>query len=282
MNRSPAFLIFALVAMLPTTPAPARAGFPGEIPDRFQLQLGGTISNIDTYAGLSTATGGAGAIVVFEDLFNLPISKHYLEAEGSWKFGGRHYVDAGYLDISRDANRQIDQNVQFGRFTFQAGAVVESSFRTRFVYAAYRYDLVQLEPIRLSASAGITATHLSASLEAAGGVVDENGQPVSGRASAEGKLDLPVPLFGLQMDWAVTKHSVLRSYTRLVGVDLKDIRGGMAQSAFQYHYYVLRNVAIGGGYERINVSLPRYRTDDYTFRSGYSVQGLSFFLRGAY
>lgn len=282
MTRMVTSSLFAVAAASLLLSGTADAGFPGEIPDKFQIQVAGTTATLDTQVGLGTEKGGLNATLVFEDLFNLPVHEGYFVAEGSWKCGGRSHIDLGYIDVNRTTERQITEDVEFGKYTFQSGAAVEAYFGSRFAYAAYRHDFLQLDQVRLSGSFGLSGTKLSARLSSGGGILDENGQPVVGERTSEGKLNLPVPLLGFQVEWAVSQRSVIQMFSRVIFIDVSDIRGGMSQNTFRYHYYVVRNAALGIGYDSIRCALQKYRTDDYTLRANYGIQGFTFYLRGAF
>ncbi|HET9952499.1 MAG TPA: hypothetical protein VFS09_11965 [Candidatus Eisenbacteria bacterium] len=278
----PSSIVLVLTAFIFLRPASAVAGFPGDIPDKFRIEVAGTTATLDTEVGLGTETGGLNATLVFEDLFNLPIHDGYFQAEGSWKCGGRSHIDLGYIDVNRTAERVIAENVEFGKYTFTAGAQVEAFFGSRFGYLAYRHDFLQHEDVRISGSFGLSNTKLSARLSSEGGVLDENQQPVVGGRTVEGKLTLPVPLLGIQLDWAVSKRSDIQFFSRVVFINLPDLRGGMSQNTIRYHYWVVRNAALGVGYDGIRCALQKYRNDDYTLRANYGIQGFTFYLRGAF
>lgn len=280
--RKAALFVLVLAAASLFLPIAASAGFPGEIPDKFQIQVSGTTATLDTQVGLGTETGGLNATLVFEDLFNLPIHDGYFQAEGSWKCGGRSHIDLGYIDVNRTAERVIAEDVAFGKYTFTAGAQVEAFFGSQFGYVAYRHDFLQHDDVRLSGSFGLSNTKLSARLSSEGGVLDENQQLVTGGRTVEGKFALPVPLLGFQVDWAVSKRSDIQLFSRVIFINLTDLRGGMTQNTIRYHYYVIRNAAVGVGYDGIRCALQKYRNDDYTLRANYGVQGFTLYLRGAF
>jgi hypothetical protein len=275
-------LVMVLAAASLARPSVADAGFPGDIPDRFQIEVAGTSATLDTEVGLGTQTGGLNTTLVFEDLFNLPIHDGYFQAEGSWKCGGRSHIDVGYIDVNRTAERVIAEDVQFGKYTFQTGAQVEAFFGSQFGYLAYRHDFLQHDDVRLSGSFGFSNTKLSARLSSEGGVLDENQQPVAGGRTVEGKFGLPVPLLGFQVDWALSKRSDIQFFSRIIFINLPDIRGGMSQNTIRYHYWVVRNAALGVGYDGIRCALQKYRNDDYTLRANYGIQGFTLYLRGAF
>ncbi|HUK63334.1 MAG TPA: hypothetical protein VLV15_08375 [Dongiaceae bacterium] len=278
--RAVVFRIAVALGLL--RPAVAWAGFPSDVPDRFQVQVGGTLAIMDTGAALGPKSGAVSAVLVFEDFFNIPIHKDFAQFEGTWRFGARHSLDAGYVNIDRVGQRQIDSDVSFGRYTFHAGATVEGRFASRFIYAAYRYDFFHEDRVRISGSAGISAERLVAGMSATGNITDENGQAVSGEASQEAKLPLPIPLLGLQLEWALAPRIALQSYSRYIALNYAGIRGSQTVSAVRLYWYFSRNLGIGTGFDKVAISMPQYRTGDYTARFDYNIQGWSFYLRGAF
>jgi hypothetical protein len=259
-----------------------QASFPGDTPDRLQIQVGGTLSTLDTQAALGNAQGGVRVMLVFEDFFNLPVHDRYLRGDAAWKFGDKSYLDLGYNNLDRAAARSIQQDATFGDYVFQAGANVEAEFNTLFIYAAYRHDFLQLDPVRISGSAGLSVVRIEAALTAAGSVTDLNGNPVTGVVTERSKLFLPVPLLGFQIDWATGDTMVLQAYARAIALDVSGIRGGMIDSGFRYYWWFHRRAAVGAGIDRLAIGLPSYESEDMTARFGYTIQGFSMFLRGAF
>lgn len=272
----------ALAATLGVLATPARASDSFQIPERFQLTVSGAFTSLDTQASLGPAGGGVGASLVLEDLFDIPVHKSFVDIDGTWKYWGRHHVDVGYVNVERTGKSVVDNEFSFGDYTFQAGATTEAFFGSRFAYAAYRLDLVQAKPVVISASLGVSATRLALRVTGQGGVVDTAGQAVTGTASMEGKVPLPVPLLGLQVDWRINERSELQSYQRVVGIDAKSIRGGMTQWKIRYHYYLTPNFGLGVGYEAVNVSMPKFETEDRAIRFNYALRGFTLGAQAAF
>lgn len=265
--------------LIATSPA---AAFPGDTPDRFTLLVGGTTAMLDTQASLGPDGGGVSAMLVFEDLFNLPIRDQFARFEGAWKFGTRSYLDLGYVNVDRAAARQIQEAFRFGDYVFNAGADVSAGFKTRFIYAAYRHDFLQLDQVRIAGSIGVSAARMEAFVSASGSVSDTSGTPIAGTADEEAKFPLPIPLLGARLDWAVSDHHEVGLYMRAIAIDLGNIRGSIVENGLRYFWHFHRNAALGAGYDRLAISLPRYETDDYVARFGYTISGLSLYLSGAF
>lgn len=272
-------LALALGAILSSA---AFADFPADVPDRLQLGIGGMSGTFDTGGAAGPSNGRASVMIVFEDAFDLRVHDDFLTTDGFWRFGGRHYIDFGYVDIERHGRKVVDQDLSFGRYTFHVGSTADSWFTSRFAYVDYRYDMLQVYPVRISGSAGFNIERIAAGISATGNITDQNGNVVNGQATSESIYNVPVPMLGFQLDWALSHNSVLQTYTRAFWLDLSTLRGGQSDFVLRYHWYFIRNVAAGIGYERIAVSIPKYIENGEVQRFAYTIQGITLYLRGAY
>jgi hypothetical protein len=259
-----------------------RADFPGDVPDRFKVQLGGVRAQFTTQGSLSVTNGPGGAFVDFEDIFDLPIAKSSWSAVGFWRFSDKGYLDFGYVDYSRTGGHEISQDIVWGDHTLLANAIVEAKFETAFYYLAWRHDFLRLDQAHIGFSAGLSTLGLTSGLAANGNVVDENGNPVAGEFSQEANVTFPVPLVGLQVDWKLTHHTAIQMYVRTLYVQTHGFEGQIRQSALTYEWYATRHFAIGGGFESYTVNLRKFTTGNLTARFVYDVQGLDYYLKVAF
>ncbi len=275
--------VFGVVALLMVLGAGAAwADFPGDVPDRFKIQAGGVDANFNTNASLALTDGPAGAFIDFEQVFDLPLYQKDWNVGGFFRFSEKGYIDFGYVDFERSAQTILDEDIQWGEYTFQANGQVTVDFGTAFGYLAYRHDFLQLEQVHISGSAGFSYLMLDSGLNASGNVLDQNGNPVSGEVDRQADVSFPVPLLGLQLDWKLTNHTAIQMYTRLLYIDYQDFAGGIRQAGIFYEWYATRHFAIGGGYSSYQINITRYETGDYTAKFDYDVQGLELYLKLAF
>lgn len=275
--------MFGILALFMMVGAGAAwADFPGDVPDRFKIQAGGVDANFNTNASLSLTDGPAGAYVDFEQVFDLPLYQKDWNIQGFYRFSKKGYIDFGYVDFARSAQTILDQDIQWGEFTFLANGQVTADFGTAFGYLAYRHDFLQLEQVHISGSAGFSYLMLTSGLNASGSVVDQNGNPVSGEVDREANVSFPVPILGLQVDWKLTKRTAIQMYMRLLYIDYQQFAGGIKESGIFYEWYPARHFAIGGGYSSYTINISRYETGDYTARFDYDVKGLELYLKLAF
>jgi hypothetical protein len=272
----------AVLGFLLSVPAARAEEFASKIPDRVWVDLGGMTTELSTDVSL-TGKNGVGAVVDFEDVFDLPGSKSTWQVQGTVRVSEkRRWVDFGYVQINRSGGRQLQQDVQWGDYLFTAGGTVQAEFNTQFIYGAYRYDFLHEDKIRISGSAGLSWTVLGTQL--AGNATFDNGSgPVNGNYDVKESVGAPVPLVGLNFDWALTKGLVLRSYNRFFRIKVSDVDGGLYETGVHLNWYFIRNLGIGLGFDRIQVKLNEYKTSQGdTAKAGYTISGFGLYATLAF
>ena len=267
-------------ALLAGAALPARADF-GGVPDHVQLSLGGTAAELVTQGSLTPANGGTGVAIDFEGLFNIPGDKQAARLDGFWRFGERHYLDFGYVQFNRSGSRQIDEDVTWGDFNFQAGAFVTATFDSNFPYAAYRYDFLHEDKVKISGSAGVSFMEIAPTLAATGNVTGPEG-PVSGAVSEGDSVRFPVPLVGLRVDWALRDRLSVEMFTRFFRLNAASFNGGMREASARLKWHFTQHVGAALGYDSTTLRIKEYETDDKKLKFIYEVTGVSGYLTLAF
>ena len=285
-RRSLAFLglAFALVGVAPFSAVHAEP-FATDVPDRVWVDFGGAVNEVATNAALS-GSQGVGVTVNFEDVFNLPGSKTTARMLGTVRISEkRRYIDFGYVDINRSASRIIDQDINWGDYTFQAGAQVSARFATKFIYAAFRYDFLHEEKIRISGSAGLTYLDMVTSLSGQASYDDPNdpGPPVSDFFDSDQSTGAPVPLVGLNLDWALTRRLVVRTYSRFFRINFAGVDGGLYESGVRLNWYFVKNFGMGLGFDKTNLKLKELELSNHNkLRAAYDISGAGLYFNLAF
>jgi hypothetical protein len=196
--------LFAAVSFLFLAAAGARAQFPGEVPDTFRLDLGGMYAWFTTNVTFQenlTPGGPIGGGIDLQPVTGLPSSTGGFTARGYWQPLNRFYIDFGYTYFSRGNTRTISVDIPFGDSTFTAGASVAASVKSQLPYIDLRYNFVQNESWKLGVSLGGAYSLLEANLSASAGVIGPNGPIVGTSTTKEAKLNVPVPMLGIDADF---------------------------------------------------------------------------------
>jgi hypothetical protein len=278
-----AILSILLVAAALAAPSTRAEEFADKIPDLVWVDIGGTIDELTTNVGL-TGQNGIGAAIDFEQIFDLPGSKTTFLIQGTARVSEhRRHVDFGYVNIDRSGSREIQQDITWGDYTYAAGGQVTAEFNTQFIYGAYRYDFLHEDKIRLSGSAGLSWVNLGTGLSGDGTYTPPGGgEPTVGNFSKKASVGLPVPLVGFNIDWAMTKGLVFRSYYRFFRMNLSGIKGGMYESGVHLNWYFIRNLGIGFGYDRTEIRLNEFKSGTNTVRADYVISGVGLYATLAF
>lgn len=270
-------LVLALTA---AASMPAHADpFAGDVPDRVWIDIGAAINEVSTDVAVQ-GPRGLGATIDFEDVLDLPGDKTTARMLGFVRISEkRRYIDFGYVDISRTGTRVLNRDVEFGDYTYHQGGEAHTRFATQFMYAAFRYDFLHEEKIRISGSAGATFLRLVASIEGqAGFVTDADDQPVTNDFQRKVSAVAPVPMVGLNLDWALTRRLVLRTYTRFFRLNLDKFNGGLHESGIRLNWYFVKNFGMGLGYDRTDLSIKELKVDTKIVKAGYIVTGIGLYF----
>jgi hypothetical protein len=203
-------------------------------------------------------------------------------AAASWRMMTRQYLDFGYVALVRNGENIIDQDITWGDKVIKAGADVSTQFRTQFPYAAWRYDFLQVDKVRISGSAGISYTGINTHVAASGTITDTSGNPVSGNMDRGFSINFPVPQVGLQLDWALSRTLALRMYKRFLYVDYSSFRGSISSSAVRLYWYMTKHFGLSGGIEQQSIDVKQYVSGDAKMRLRYEVSGIATYLSFAF
>ena len=208
--------------------------FAGDVPDLVWLDAGWSGNEVSTNVAFVGANG-IGATIDFEQIFDMNDNRSTARMFGTARISPkRRYIDFGYVDISRSGTKVIAKDIEFGDYQVGAGANVTAKFDTAFIYAAFRYDFLHLEQVRISGSAGLTWLNLSTGLSGSGDFTDPNGnQVVAGTFDRGESVGAPVPMVGLNLDWALTRRLVVRMYSRFFRLNIDSFSGGLNESGMR-------------------------------------------------
>lgn len=253
----------------------------GDIPDRVQLMLGGTAAELATGASLTSDAIGAGTAIDFESLFDIPGSDQAVRLDGYWRMTGRSYLDFGYVQFNRSGSRQLTEDVTWGDYTLQSGALVTGAFDSRFPYLAYRYDFLQEDKVRISGSAGLSYLSLEPSLSGNGGVIGPDG-PITGAYELKESVSFPVPLVGMRLDWVLHRRLTTEWFVRFFRINAAGFNGGMRESSVRLKWHFSKNVGAALGFDSTSIDIKEFDTGDATAKFNYDITGVSLYLTLAF
>jgi hypothetical protein len=248
---------FALgAAALLVSAVPAFAQFPGDTPDNFRLRLGGIFANFDSSTKLA-ANPTEGTDVDLTGSRLVPDHKTAFRGEGYWNFLGRSYLDFGYYGYTLSGSREITRDIEVQDVVYKAGARVEAENSARYIYGGFRYGLIKNSTIHLGLSLGVTYYSAKTKFAAEAGVERPDGTVVSGGASREVSIDVPVPLLGLETEFRIFENFTLGGRVRAIKANIDPYSGSWVEASGNLNWYPWTNFGLGAAYEYQKVLLEK-------------------------
>ena len=257
--------------------------FAGDVPTLVWIDAAWTANEVATDVALQ-GKNGIGATIDFEQVFDMNSNRSTARMFGTARISpNRRYIDFGYVAIDRSGTRIIDQDLQWGDNTIQAGADLTAKFNTGFMYAAFRYDFLHLEQVRISGSAGLTWLQLSTGLSGTGTYTPVGGVETTGSFNKEGSAGAPVPMVGLNLDWALARRLVVRGYSRFFRINITEFNGGLYEAGIRLNWYFAKHFGLGLGYDRTDLRITELKVGDGNIvKANYGFSGAGLFINLAF
>lgn len=211
--------------------------------DTFRFRLGGFYAQTTTEARASTATGGAGADINFEDMLGLPRNKGVLEANMYWRFAERWHVDADYFEINRNGVRDLQKDVTWNGVTYTAGTTVDSKLDMSDLRTAVGYSFFRRPDKEIGMGLGLHVTSFSASLNA------------SGIGATNQSATAPLPFVTVYANFALTDTWAMSVRADWLSLTYDKYSGGIRSTAVDFIYQPFTHFAFGFGIHSLSLRL---------------------------
>lgn len=217
--------------------------------DRFSVSLGVFLADQDIDAVLNGSVAN-GTEVDFENDLGFDPSDTVFRLDGYYRFNDRHRIDFSVFDLSRESRTQIMEEIQFGDTTFVIDTVVGADLDLRIYKAAYTYSFLRRDSGHVGASLGLYTADVKVSL------FEEN------LGSAERRdITAPLPVIGLRGTRHLGDKWALRASAEFFFIDYEGFEGELIDVYAGLDYGVLDNVAIGVGFNFVDLGLDVDRSD---------------------
>ncbi len=245
--------------------------------ETFGVNLGVFVSATDSSFRIGS---GIGLSIDAEEALGLDATSTVFRTDALWRFtdNKRHRLDFTWFSLSRDATRQIAQDITFedkdgNPITIDAGTTAESNFDLDIYELAYSYSFFQDDRIDLAAGIGFFIMPLDFGLRSSG-VVDEDGSA---------SFTAPLPVFGLRMDVALTPKWFLRTGSQVFYLEYDNFTGSVLEFKVAVEYNPWEHVGLGLGFDTLRVQLEAdgedYPSIDFKGNVDFAYTGLQLYLR---
>jgi hypothetical protein len=209
--------------------------------EKWSFAVGGFIADLDNT--IRVGAPGIGLEIDLEDTLGLDRTQLVYRIDGSYRFGRsrRHRLDVTWFDLSRQATRVLEQEIDIGGTVYPIGTTVYSEYDLQFLNARYSYSFYQDDRVDLAGSLGLHITDVGLAVDAAG---------FGTRGDA---LTAPLPVIGARLDVAITPKWYMRSHAQGLWVKFGNIEGRIADLLLAAEYRGWEKFAIGGGVNSVRL-----------------------------
>jgi hypothetical protein len=228
-------------------PPPAPAKEEPQLPWRtFELLTGVSYSSLSSTIVVSRAGGGAAFSIDAEGTLGLSHEVLSPEVWTAFRLGERHRISFGFDDMTRSATRTLQRDIEINGTTYPIGTSVHSVYGVQFFNLAWAWSFLQDERIEMALTLAFDTLRAHFAFE-----------PDNGQVSANERFFFPIPLPGLNADFVLIKDLWLRERLQWMYVPIQSYSGLMINFNVALEYSVLKNVALGVGFDLQRIELEK-------------------------
>jgi hypothetical protein len=218
--------------------------------DKIKLSIGTFITDYDSEFSLSSSKLGRGTNLSFEDDLGLEESNTVIRLDGHYRFSAKHRVEFSYFDLSRDGTVVTTRPIIIDDTLFRKGSTLSTTFDYQVLKLAYAYSFWQTEQFDLSASGGLYTFDIDLSVKS------DDGKTEGDKGTA------PFPMFGLHLDYRLSKDVYLITSFEYFAVHENDLEGELTDGGIYLEYRPYENIGFGLGYNAITIFVEDNGGDD--------------------
>ena len=233
-------------------------------PDKYMIRLGSYfVSRADTDITVLSSVGAGTSISFSKDLGG-ETTDSVPRIDGYYRFNDRHRLEFGSFTIDR--NGTTTTSVTIGDPPALTGTIT-SNIEYTTTKIGYAYSFYHSPQVELSLAAGLNITKYDISYSGSTGGSGSNG------------VTAPLPVFGLQMTYAISPKWSVRYLSESFFIDIEDtLKGTLLNYELDIEYKMTKNFAIGAGITRVSTD---FTVDDDDWQGGFSDSHRGIMLYGA-
>jgi hypothetical protein len=214
--------------------------------EKWHISAGAFIADLDNTIRIGAP--GVGLEFDLEEALGMKSSQTVFRLDGAYRFGSnnRHRLDFTWFDLSRDATRVLEQEIQFpGLPPYPIGTTVNSEYNLAFYNLRYSYSFIKDERIDFAGSLGLHITDFGLYVEDTAGIIGAGGDGATA----------PLPVIGGRLDVALTPKWYVRSSMELLYLELDNFTGSLVDIVVGGEYRGWEHFAIGLGLNAVRVEI---------------------------
>jgi hypothetical protein len=278
MKRVGAFgLVLALILVLaPVARAAKDPVNPEDTPwDKLYLQLGVFLADLDSSFRIGEENIGVGISLDVEKFLGLESSKSAFRFDAGWRFtqNFRHRLALNWFAFRRDGENTLTEDIELPNDTIVEGTTIQSIFDFDIIKVKYAYSLLLDERVDFNVGGGLYIMPI------------RFGLGEKGKDFTQEDITAPLPVVTLGFNFALTKKWFLRQDIDFLYLNIMDVKGGILDLNAAVERRITRNLALGLGFETMQISVEAtadsdYPNLDFDGEFGFGYTGVQLYLKG--
>ncbi len=235
-------------------------------PDKYMIRLGSYyVDRANTDITVLDSTG-VGVGISFADDLGGETTDSIPRLDGYYRFNDRHRIEFSNFTVDRNGTT-ITPGLTIGDDVILLGETINSNIKYTTTKVSYGYSFYHSPQVELSLSAGLNITDYSLNYSSSGGTTGANG------------VTAPLPVFGLQLVYAITPKWSVHYLSESFFIELENtLKGQLLISELDIEYKATKNFAIGAGLTRVSTDL---KVNDDDWRGGFTDSHRGLLLYGS-
>ena len=248
--------------------------------DRFTLNLGSFITTINTNAQASGDAGGE-EVDLEEDL-GLKPDIGEIRLSGEYRLARKHALTFGYWATKRESETTLEEDIEWNDVVYPATVTLRAESGYDNFKLGYRYSFVNNGTVDFGASIGFSILKFNIALEGEAQVITPEGPIGTERRREEEDLIAPVPVVGLNVEWAMVPRLFLRGGVEFFRANYQEYTGDLIDGVVGIDWFPWKHVGFGAAYNYVDVTVTREGDLIDELSVDYNYDGVFAYLRLAY
>lgn len=235
----------------------------------FSVSLGAFFTDRDSNTRIDADATETGSDVDLEDDLGFDKSDTVFRLDAYWRFADRHRIDISAFDLSRDAVKVIDRDIQIGDTIYEVNTEIDASFDLNIYKAAYTWSFLKREAGFLGLSGGLYVADAGARFSGSG--------PLGVQFQSR-DITAPLPVVGLRGEYHLSERWLLRGSAELFAFEYNDFDGALYDVFAGLDYSFNDTVALGLGVNSVQFDLD-FDDDQFTGNLDWAYAGAMLYVK---
>jgi hypothetical protein len=249
--------------------------------DRFVFNLGTYVVSSNTNGGLNGAANTNGQSIDFDHTFGLDTNATRWRFDGLWRITARNHVRFSYFDDDTKKTRTIDRDIVWGDYTFLANGAVTAEVKRSVYMLNYEFAFLRGRNYEVVGTAGVHFDDLTLKLSGNATVTVNGVQQPASFANKSSAIPAPLPVLGVQGDWAVSPHWIVDGTLQALKIKYQAFNGDWVDFKAGVTYMFSDHFGIGAGFERWETHADVSKAS-FNGRLNYGYQGGLIYFKGGF